>query len=414
MQKSLYDKTKEYAKSHPIRFHMPSHNGEDLGITTDMDITELSFSDNLIDSNGIIRETEKNIAKAYKTNYATMLTGGATLGVAMSLRTAGNFGNKLLMVGDLHKSVHNFANLFGFDISYADNLNEVADDDFDAIILTSPDYFGMVKDIQNLKNSKAIVIVDASHAAHFAFCDKLPNLPTNIADIVILSFHKTLPVMTGGAAVVCNDKDIYNMLCFARSELHSSSPSYLTMASIDKAIVDFSQNGNNLYEICLKQIDDFKYCLDKRYRVIDTDDKTRLCICANGFDGDAIAKELENKNIFVEMTYKDILVAIVTPFNCKHLATLAKELNCLHPNVKICDILTKKPSKIGSKMGKIDFLPLKECLDRTCAGCIGIYPPGTPIVKNGEIFDTQMIDFLSTTKCEIFGLINGLVPVYKN
>ena len=61
MQNHLYTALKKYAQSNPIRFHMPAHNGIDLGIDTSMDITELSFSDNLIESDGIIKNCENNI-----------------------------------------------------------------------------------------------------------------------------------------------------------------------------------------------------------------------------------------------------------------------------------------------------------------------------------------------------------------
>ena len=94
MQNHLYTALKKYAQSNPIRFHMPSHNGIDLGIDTSMDITELSFSDNLIESDGIIKNCENNIANAYGTKYGLMITSGATTAIAAALHTAKNKGNK--------------------------------------------------------------------------------------------------------------------------------------------------------------------------------------------------------------------------------------------------------------------------------------------------------------------------------
>ena len=85
--------------------------------------------------------------------------------------------------------------------------------------------------------------------------------------------------------------------------LHSSSPSYLTMASIDNAICNFSQNGETLYNNCIAQIENFKKQLCDKYQVVESDDKTRLCICAKGLDGKSIANKLEEQNIFLEMTY---------------------------------------------------------------------------------------------------------------
>ena len=154
-----------------------------------------------------------------------------------------------------------------------DNINP---NDYDAIIFTSPNYFGKVQDIQKLKNTTALVIADSSHGAHFAFCSKLPDLQTDIADITVLSFHKTLPVLTGGAGILTNDEKLYQMLVYSRSILHTSSPSYLIMASIDNAICEMALNGETLYNQVLSEIDNFKKQLCDRYFVVDNDDKTRL------------------------------------------------------------------------------------------------------------------------------------------
>ncbi len=413
MQNKLYQTIKNYAQSNPIRFHMPSHNGENLGITTQMDVTELSFSDNLIESDGVIANTEKNIAKAYNSKYALMLTNGATCGVAIALYTAKNYGSKLLIVGDAHKSVYNYANIFNFEIFATQTTNNINPNDYDCIVITSPNYFGNVTDINNLKNTTAIVIVDASHGSHFPFNDNLPDLNTKIADITILSFHKTLPILTGGAGIITNDAKLYDMLVFARSLLHSSSPSYLTMTSIDNAICEFYNNGQTLYDTCINEIENFKKTMCSRYTVLESDDITRLCICAKNLDASIIAKELEKKNIFIEMSYYDSLVAIVTPYNCKHLQTLAKALNSIVTYKKCERFDIKNLSKIEVKNKKVAFLDLKICDNKVCAGNIGIYPPGTPILKIGDLITEDIIQFLYTTKAEIFGLVNGKVPVYE-
>lgn len=413
MQNKLFDVTKKYAKSKPIRFHMPAHNGEDIDICTDMDITELSFSGNLIESEGQIACTEQNIAKVYGTNFALMLTNGATSGVAIALLTASNYGKNLLLIGKSHKSVHNYAMIFGFDITQVASFSDVNANDFNAIVVTSPDYFGNTTDISQLADTTAFVIVDASHGSHFAFCDRLPDLPAQIADILILSFHKTLPVLTGGAGLLCNDKDIYDRLCYSRSIIHSSSPSYLTMASIDKAICDLAKNGKNMYKQCITDIEQFKKALSNRYSVIQTDDITRLCISAKGASGDAISKKLEKQNIFLEMTYQDILVAIVTPFNSLHLKSLATALNKICVSEQAENIILPKTAKSQAHSQKVVFVSVSESVGRVCAANIGVYPPGTPILTTCDIITEQIAQFLSSTKCEIFGLVNGKIAVFE-
>lgn len=414
MQSKLLETTKKYAKSNPIRFHMPAHNGEDIGICTDMDITELSFSDNLLESDGVIANCEKNIANAYGTNFALMLTTGATIGIAIALHAAKNKGKNLLLIGDMHKSVLNWAMIFDFNVTKANSLYEKNANDFDVVVVTSPDYFGNTKDISLLKETNAFVIVDASHGSHFPFCKQLPNLPIEIADIVVLSFHKTLPVLTGGAGLLCNDRNTYDMLLYGRSIIHSTSPSYLTMASIDKAICDFSKTGQSLYDECLKNIEQFKHSLCNRYDIVQNDDITRLCISTKGKSGEKIAKKLEAQNIFLEMSYQDLLVAIVTPFNSKHLKVLANALNSIETNCLAEKINLPEEKKASSHKDNVVFVDIANSAGKVCAANIGVYPPGTPILTVSDIIDSSIAEFLCQTEYEVFGLVDGKIPVFED
>lgn len=413
MQNKLYKAVKNFAEIKPIRFCMPGHNGEDIGISTDLDITELSFSDNLLEADGAIANAEANIAKAYGVKHATMLTCGATCGVAMALMCAKNKGDRLLILGDAHKSVHNYAVLFGFDITAKRSCDSFDPNDYDAIVITSPNYFGVTENISHLNGSSALIICDASHGAHFAFCSKLPDLQTDVADITILSLHKTLPVLTGGAAVITNDRDLHNMLCYARSILHSTSPSYLTMTSIDNAICKMAAEGERMYDECLAAITQFTNALPTPYHVQTNNDPTRLCISTGGGDAAIVARQLELQKIYMEMTYFDTLVAIVTPYNFKHLPKLLTALKSIDVSAKTNGVLPKKPSKIGVKSRKVTFCDLASSVGKVCAASIGIYPPGVPVLTNGDLIDGEMVQFLADDKYQLFGLIDGKVPVYE-
>lgn len=420
MKDKLYQTLKNYSNKTPLRFHMPSHNGEDIGISTSMDITELSFSDNLIASDSVIARTEQNIAKAYNVPYALMLTNGATLGVAIALFAAKQKGDNLLVVGDCHKSIYNYAHIFGLNLHFAKALNgSLCYDKYAAVIVTTPNYFGKTFDLTPLKNTTALVIADSSHGSHFAFSDLLPDLNTAIADIIVLSFHKTLPVLTGGAGVLCKDKTIYDMLVYARSLLHSSSPNYLVMASIDKAICDFFENGKDYYKQVIASINEFKKTLNTRYNVVQTDDITRLCICLNGLNAEKFSKLLEAQNVYIEMTYGDLLVLIITPFNHKHLKLLASIVNnikCEDTYIPIAQLselnLSENQTKINTNFKKVSFCTLNEAIGKVCASNIGIYPPGVPVIHMGDKITEGQLSFLQNENVEIFGLTNNKIAVF--
>ena len=86
---SLNDK-----KTH-LSFHTPAHNG---GIVIDsrLDVTELSYSDNLLDAKGIILESEQEVAKAYGVENVLYSTAGATTLIHVVIRALRGRGKFML------------------------------------------------------------------------------------------------------------------------------------------------------------------------------------------------------------------------------------------------------------------------------------------------------------------------------
>ena len=61
---------------------MPSHAGRDIDgclyKSSKFDFTELSFSDNLVNADGVILKAETLLAKSYDSPFSLMFTSGAT------------------------------------------------------------------------------------------------------------------------------------------------------------------------------------------------------------------------------------------------------------------------------------------------------------------------------------------------
>ena len=80
-----------------------------------------------------------------------------------------------------------------------------------AVLVTSPTYDGVVSDICGIAKvvheKKAVLIVDEAHGAHLKFSDCFPDSAVDLgADLVIQSFHKTLPALTQAAVLHrCSD-----------------------------------------------------------------------------------------------------------------------------------------------------------------------------------------------------------------
>lgn len=395
---------------------MPSHNGIDLGINTAMDITELSFSDNLLNSSGVIKETEEKIARVYGCDYALMLTCGATTGVGIAVNVAKQYGDIIAVVGDAHISLFNNArlqNMCVVKVREKQELNAIKGK-IGGIFITSPNYFGSITDAEGWRYGDALLIVDESHGSHFPFSSLLPESQCKKCDILISSWHKGLPVLTGGAVIVCNDESIYRQLLYSRKLIHSTSPNYMIMASMDRACDVMQADGEKNYRKVFSAIDAFKEKLCDRYAVLDNDDKTRVCISLRGMDAYGYSQILEKAGIFIEMTYNDILVLIVTPYNYRRLERLLSVMNEVDYN-KPCEFV-KIPycEKAEVYTDNVEFVQINKALGRISASEIGIYPPGTPLVTVGDIINSEAIEFIIKNNKAIFGLVDGMLAVVKD
>ncbi|UKI14795.1 MAG: hypothetical protein L6V85_01935 [Clostridiales bacterium] len=129
----------------------------------------------------------------------------------------------------------------------------------------------------------------------------------DFSDISVTSFHKTLPVYSGGAALFCNNDTLTDDLLRLRADLHTTSPCYLTLASIDYSLDERRISGEEKYEKLFEKVNLLKEKLPGK--IIKNDDFTRLVVrCGdNGFSA------LRQKNVVPEMTFYDLAVFILSP-----------------------------------------------------------------------------------------------------
>ena len=424
MARPLYDRLKEYADKVKARFCMPGHSGIDveeerLFSASVFDWTEVEGLDNLLDSSEVILQSEKNLAKRYGYKHALMLTEGATIAMQIAINVAKRRSENVVAYGDMHKSFWSACSLFNLKVSIADNLDELQslakEKNIGGIFVTSPDYFGNVKNLKDLsdmaKKIGALLIVDEAHSAHFVYSSLLPDNAHEYADIALVGMHKTLPVFGGGGMIGINGKKIYEECRMIRAMLHSTSPSYLIMASIDYALDLMERKGEIYYAELKKRVQDFSQKL-KKGKVLDTRDFSRVVIKFEGKDCYELNHILSQKGIFAETAYGDTLVLIVTPFNMDKLDMLADVLD----NIELKDSdkfvlpILKHLDILGSEIELVDIL---DAEGRQCGGEIGIYPPGVPVIHKGDIFDEEAVLFVKKYKNRLFGLASGKVAVIK-
>jgi len=223
----------------------------------DYDLTEIPGMDILRNPTGIINNLQNAIADFYGADESYLLVNGSTVGIIAAICAACREGDKLYAARNGHVSMYNGIALSGALPIYilpeitADGLagginpnavDDLGKGDFSAVFITSPTYEGFVSDIKSIAEKVhergGILIVDEAHGAHFRFHDAFPASALDLgADIVIQSFHKTLPVL-GQLAVlhVKGTRVDSSRLKFFLQAMQTTSPSYMLMAQLDYAL----------------------------------------------------------------------------------------------------------------------------------------------------------------------------------
>ena len=399
---------------------MPGHSGKDFFEfkANKMDITEIEGMDNLLTSSGVILDAEKEIARAYGYNYSLMVTQGSTICMHMSIYLAKILKVKIIAYGKMHSSFYNGIKLFGCSYEEYDDIEKIKDvlqkcTTRVAIFTTSPDYFGKVKDLEQINNLGAdLVIVDAAHGAHFVYSDVLPKYPK--ADIVFSSMHKTMPAQTGSAIINVDDGLLFDYLKHIRAMTHSTSPNYMSMASMDLARAYFEEQGAALYLNIKNTIDKYNGHFS-RYEIEKVDDISRLVINTKDDSALDIASKLHKAGFDVEMAIDNKLVFILTPFNIDKVSLLEKAIDSIEAE-KLHSLATDTNTNIeyGNMEGKrLAFVNIDEAEGLISNAQICIYPPSIPVIQIGQIIKKEDINILNEHKEHLLGLVNGKVPVLK-
>jgi arginine decarboxylase len=120
--------------------------------------------------------------------------------------------------------------------------------DIEAVYVTYPTYDGLccdLKAIADIAHAKGVkVLVDGAHSAHFNFSELMPPHPGACgADVWVQSAHKTLPALTQSAFLHVGKAEYVEQVGKVLDILQTTSPSYLLMASLDRAKTLMAEQG---------------------------------------------------------------------------------------------------------------------------------------------------------------------------
>lgn len=280
--KRLYQELEAYGKSDYYPFHMPGHKRNndtvDGVFPFAQDITEIYGFDNLHHPEEILLQAQKEAATLYGVQESFYSINGSTAALLSAISAAVKKGGKLLTARNCHKAVYHAMYLRELEPVYLyppmekrhginggilpeDVENTLKEQkDIQAVLVTSPTYDGVVSNIGKIAEivhrAGIPLIVDEAHGAHFHFHSYFPVSAAECgADLVIQSFHKTLPSMTQTAILHrCSDRIDRDLLMRFLGIYQTSSPSYVLMASMDACIHRLQNQSEVMYEQYTKNL----------------------------------------------------------------------------------------------------------------------------------------------------------------
>ena len=451
----IFDTLLGHAKRNVTSFHTPGHkNGKGIDpilkeVTGDglykFDVTVFDEVDSLHDPEGPIKKAEELMAEAYGVKHSLFLVNGTSVGNIAMFLSACDPGDSIIVSRSSHKSIMGGIILSGvwpiwlqptidqnLDIIFNSTYEEIKQaldmyPEARAVFLTSPTYNGVateVKKIADLCHRKGkILLVDEAHGPHLKFNDKLPMSAVDAgADLCVQSTHKILSALSQGSVLHHNSKLVdINRVKKIVSMLQTTSPQYLTLASIDLARRQAVLHGKGMFDKVIeaaewarKEINEKipnMRCLTKadiKDRNFDLDlTKLTINVTKTGLSGYEVDEILAKKyNIQVDCSDTFNLIAIMgigsDMEDVQKLVSALKEISKKYkgtqknwilkiPSLATEMVMTPREVFLSHDIKKI---PLAKSVGHVSAQVLTPYPPGIPVVIPGERISKEICDYL--------------------
>lgn len=448
-----------YCETGNSRFHMPGHKGINVLGFEKYDITEICGADNLYHPEGIIKESEMNASKLFGSASTFYSTEGSSQCIKAMLKIVldnyeGEGKPYILAARNVHKAFIYGVALLDLDVRFINSDNDsicssnissdMLREELDktsvkpaAVYVTSPDYLGIMSDIEGLAKvchqAEIPLLVDNAHGAYLHFLDT-PLHPMDLgADMCCDSAHKTLPVITGGAYIhmAGRYKNVDEAsVKEAMGLFGSTSPSYLTLASLDKCneylAGDYRYRINNTVQRIREIKEKYKLCVLKDLEPL------KITISAKGeITGYKAGEILRNENVEFEYADEDYVVLMVTEQNSeedfvrlmKAIEIIQTEMSQDEMKIEINDAARKQGNAPGDEKIHIpqvnlsisvreailshhESVRVEDSLGRICASPTVSCPPAIPIAISGQriteveiqLFRKYKIDMVEVVK----------------
>ena len=445
MERHIANALVDYLNNDYYPWHMPGHKRKCdaasckvdniLNQVAAMDVTEVPGLGDLYDDEGIIANSQAEITKIYNTSASYYLVNGSTAGNQIAIATYCSHNDTIIVAENCHKSVRNICDLLGLNIVNVNiakidglsgvfgcvdvnNLRKICENNktAKAVVITSPTYEGIISDIEAI--SRLVheygmkLIVDEAHGAHLPFAylsDETKNYPKSSiylgADIVVQSFHKTMSAMTQTAILHCNDEAAISQVKKYLQTFMSSSPSYLMMCSMERAVwlavnTDYKTYFNNLYAF-RKKTSELKHFSLMNNDLLDKNniflyDVSRIVLKIDTLKAPFVEKLLmQDYKIVVEMSGISHIVLISSPSDTmQDFERLFEALHLLDERITNGEFDVIEEGTFAKKSDFINKETLMSFHNQVADMNLFVYPPGIIIVPRGEVVDDKRLDLL--------------------
>ena len=446
----------KYKNEDVYPLHTPGHKGgrgmqrllrQELGASVEMDVSLMSELDDIHEPTSYIKAAQELAAKTYGSDACFFAVNGTSQAIHAMLLTALNPGEKLLLPRNAHRSVAGGLVLGGIEVTYLQPefdadfglMTQVmpeaveaaldADKSIHAVLLTSPNYYGIAADVRAIADicheRGVVLLVDEAHGPHLGFSELLPPSALECgADACAQSTHKILGAMTQCSLLHVQGARLdLQRAADVMSVLTTTSPNYLLMGSLDAARAQVQAYGRKMSEDAVTSAEKLrKLCrAHAGLRVLEESDchglrldttKVTVNFAAWGYTGVEVGDALRRARIAVEL---------VDAYNVLFLVTYADNTTDYDEMLVRLDAVLgeleqhkRKPkellaagsvpvTKSAMSLREVFYkqkraVPLAQAVGKICGEQVSFYPPGIPVLLPGELVTQKIISYCQAQK----------------
>lgn len=446
----------KYKNEDVYPLHTPGHKGgrgmerllrQELGASVAMDVSLMSELDDIHEPESYIKRGQELAAQTYGSDACFWCVNGTSQAIHAMLLTALAPGERLLLPRNAHRSVAGGLILGGIEAVYlqpeyskefglmlqvtsaAIEAALAADSSIKAVLLTSPNYYGIAADVQAISEIchayGAVLLVDEAHGPHLGFSEALPpSALQSGADACAQSTHKILGAMTQCSMLHVKGARLdLQRAADVMSILTTTSPNYLLMGSLDAARAQMQAHGAEMAEAAVGAAGKLRAVCRAHagLKVLEEADcgglrldRTKVTVnFANwGYTGVEVGDALRRARVAVELVDAQNVLFLVTyaDVTSDYDAALARidavlselERHKREPHA-VARVGAVPVTSSAMKLRDVFYARKRAVGLETAIGCVcgeqvSFYPPGIPVLLPGEAITREIVEYCKAMK----------------